>query len=88
MAPCDLEQYASMMGMPPTLLNALRTAANTVTAAQIRGLLGQGVHGSLATCIFDRCRHRMLSSVWDALQTFGSLGAGVLINRFELMPSS
>ena len=88
MAPCDLEQYASMMGMPPTLLNALRTAANTVTAAQIRGLLGQGVHGSLATCIFDRCRHRMISSVWDALQTFGSLGAGVLINRFEPMPSS
>ena len=40
MAPCDLEQYATMMGMPPTLLNALRTAANTVTAAQIRGLLG------------------------------------------------
>lgn len=76
--PCDLRQYANIAGLPTSVFAALQSAATKVTDGQMRSLLGQGVHGSVAALIFERCRNRLGSAVWQRLRSFASVGAGVM----------
>lgn len=86
-APADLGQYAAISGVPSLLPHLQRAVAtNAVTEAQMRALLGQGVHGSATRHVGARLLRRLPAAWLRRPWKLASLCCGIDTLAWELLP--